>query len=226
LNNYKLLAVDFPGHGKSGWSDNKERDYNLFGFRDAIVDIIKHLNIKDFIFAGHSFGGHVAIECLPLLDNCKGIMVWGTPPTSLPLDTTRLFLPNPNMGLLFTQDLSEEELANYGEIILNTVGKDFLIDLIKQADPQFRSFLSLSLGNGKLSDEVNILKSSGIPVAFLHGVDDPLTNLEYLDNLNLPNTWKKNILHFKNSGHSIQLDNSEEFNQTLIEFADFTLKIN
>jgi len=61
LNNYKLLAVDFPGHGKSGWSDNKERDYNLFGFRDAIVDIIKHLNIKDFIFAGHSFGGHVAI---------------------------------------------------------------------------------------------------------------------------------------------------------------------
>jgi pimeloyl-ACP methyl ester carboxylesterase len=223
LKRFKLLAIDFPGHGKSKWSDNKEKDYSLTGFRDLVFDLIKQLEITEFIFAGHSLGGHVAIECLPFVDNCKGIMIWGTPPVSLPLDTSQLFMPNPDMGLLFKQDLSEAELAKYGNIILNEEDKDFLIEIIKQADPQFRSFLAQSLASGKLSDEVNILKSSGVPVAILYGVEDPLTNKDYLDKLNFPNIWKNKILLFENSGHSIQLDNPEKFNKTLSEFAEYTL---
>ena len=222
LNKYKLLAIDFPGHGKSGWSENKEKDYSLFGFRDAVVEIIQDLKIEDFIFAGHSLGGHVAIECLPQCKKCKGIMVWGTPPVTLPLDTSQLFLPNPDMDLLFKLDLSEEELAKLGKIILNDKKKDFIKEIIKQADPQFRSWFPQSLANGKLSDEVAILKSSGIPIAILHGKDDPLVNLDYLVQLDLPNIWKKKILLFENSEHSIQLDNSDEFNQILIKFADHT----
>ncbi|MCD4735379.1 MAG: alpha/beta hydrolase [Bacteroidales bacterium] len=66
------------------------------------------------------------------------------------------------------------------------------------------------------------MKSSGIPVAILNGGDDPLISKDYMDKLSLPNIWKKRILLFENSGHSIQLDNSEKFNQTLIECADFT----
>lgn len=223
LKKFKLIAIDFPGHGKSGWSNQKEKDYNLFGLRDIVVDLIKQLKIKDFIFAGHSFGGHVAVECLPLLNNCRGIFIWGTTPTTLPLDTFQLFLPNPDMVLMFKQDLSEEELAKYGKLILNEEEKDFLIEIIKQADPQFRTFISQSLADGKLSDEVAILQSSEIPVAILYGVDDPLINLNYLNKLSLPNIWKNKILLFKNSGHSIQLDNPDKFNQTLFEFAKQTL---
>lgn len=75
IQQYNLLAIDFPGHGKSTWSDNKEKDYNLLGFRDVVVELIQELKIEDFIFAGHSLGGHVAIECLPFLPNCTGIMI-------------------------------------------------------------------------------------------------------------------------------------------------------
>ena len=119
LNRYNLLAIDFPGHGKSEWSEDKDKDYSLYGFRDVVVEVIKQLRIEDFIFAGHSLGGHVAIECLPFLPNCKGIMFWGTPPIKLPLDTSQLFLPNPDMGLFFKQDLSNEELSKLAEITLN-----------------------------------------------------------------------------------------------------------
>ena len=223
LQQYRLLAVDLPGHGKSKWSDQKEKDYSVHGLRDIIVGFIQELNIKEFIFVGHSFGGHVAIECLPLIDNCKGILISGTTPFALPLDTSKFFLPNPDMGLLFKKDLSDEELLKYGRIILNSNKKDFLIDIIKQADPQFRSFLPQSFACGKLSDEIAILKSSGIPVAILHGGDDPLINKDYLDKLSLPNIWKKKVLLFENSGHSIQLDNPEKFNKTLSEFAEHTL---
>ncbi len=226
LQQFKLMAIDFPGHGKSKWSENKEKDYSLFGLRDIIVELIRELKIKDFIFAGHSFGGHVAIECIPLLDNCKGILISGTTPITLPMDTSQLFLPNPDMGLLFKQELSEEELEKYGKMVLNDDEKDFIIKLIKQADPQFRSCMPQSLANGKLSDEIAILKSSGIPIAILHGEDDPIINKNYLDKLDLPNIWKEKILLFRNSGHSIQLDNSEKFNQSLIEFACHTLKVN
>ena len=223
---YNLLAIDFPGHGKSAWSDNKEKDYSLFGFRDVVVELIQELKIKDFIFAGHSFGGHVAVECLPLLDNCKGILIWGTTPITLPMDTSQLFLPNPDMGLLFKQELSKEELAKYGKIILNDDNKEFIIKIVEKADPQFRSYLPQSFASVKLSDEIAILKSTGIPVAILHGLDDPIINKDYLDKLSLPNIWKKEILLFENSGHAIQLDNPVEFNQTLIEFAKYSFDTN
>lgn len=226
LQHCSLLAIDFPGHGKSAWSNQKEKVYNLFGLRDIVVDLINELQIKEFIFAGHSFGGHVAIECLPFLDNCKGISVSGTTPFTLPLDTSQLFLPNPDMGLLFKQDLSAEDFAKYGQMILNDAEKDFLIKIIKQADPQFRSYLPQSFASGKLSDEISILKSSGIPVAILHGEDDPLINKDYLDKLSFPNIWKRKILLFENSGHSIQLDNSDKFNRALIDFAEYSFDTN
>lgn len=224
LQHYKLMAIDFPGHGKSAWSDQKEEDYNLFGFRDIVVDLINELQIKEFIFVGHSFGGHVAIECLPHIDNCKGVLISGTAPFSLPLDTSELFLPNPDMGLLFKQGLSDEELEKYGSMILNNEKKDFLVSIIKQADPQFRPCLPQSFANGKLSDEIEILKSSGIPISILHGEDDPLINKDYLDKSSLPNVWKNKIIVIENSGHSTQLDNPDKFNQALIEFADHVLK--
>lgn len=223
LEKFKLLAIDFPGHGKSAWSDQKEKEYSLFGFRDIVVELIQELKIEDFILAGHSFGGHVAIECLPFLPSCKGIILWGTTPIILPMDTSQLFLPNPDIGLLFKQDLSREDLAKYGKLILNNDKKDFLVEIIKQADPQFRTLISQSLADGKLSDEVAILKSSRIPVAILYGGNDPLINKAYLDKLSLQNIWKKKILLFKNSGHSIQLDNPEKFNKTLSEFAEHAL---
>ncbi|MCF8405213.1 MAG: alpha/beta hydrolase [Bacteroidales bacterium] len=225
LNNYHLLALDFPGHGKSGWSGNKERDYNVFGFRDAVVEFIQELNIKDFIFAGHSLGGHVAIECLPKLSNCRGIMIWGTPPVSRPLDTSQLFMPNPDVGLFFKKDLSDEELSIIGEIVLNYENRDFIKEIVKLSDPQFRSCLTQSLADGKISDEVNILKSSEIPVAILNGDDDPIANKDYMVNLDLPGIWKNKVILFENGGHSMQMltdkhGNAIEFNKTLLEFAN------
>ncbi|MEZ5199042.1 MAG: alpha/beta hydrolase [Bacteroidales bacterium] len=223
LQKYNLIAIDFPGHGKSKWSDNKAQDYSLFGFRDVVIDVIQHYNIEEFIFAGHSLGGHVAIECLPFVENCRGIMIWGTPPIKSPLDTSKIFMPIPELGLLFKPELSGEEIDKLGEIYSSQKNSDLFKEAVKLADPQFRSYLPQSLTAGKLSDEVAILEASNVPVAILKGISDKVVNPEYLNSLKLPNLWKNNIIEIKNSGHSIQLEIPKDFNEKLIEFANYYL---
>ena len=70
---------------------------------------------------------------------------------------------------------------------------------------------------------VAVLKSSGVPIALLNGNNDPFINKEYLDKLDLPNTWKQRVLYFENEGHSLQIENTAEFNATLLDFAKFVL---
>jgi len=224
LNKYHLIALDLPGHGKSGIPENKDAIYSLTGLRDVVVDFINEHNIGDFIFAGHSLGGHIAIECLPYVSNCKGIIIWGTPPVKLPLEVSDLFFPHPDLGLFFQQHLSPKEIKRLSE---NTVSKDHAGDIVKiisQSDPEFRSILPISHSKGMISDEFEILSQSKILKAILHGKDDPFVKKDYLESLKLTNLYSEGIEYISDAGHSVQMDQPTVFNNFLIEFADQAFK--
>lgn len=82
---YRVVALDFPGFGGSSWP---LRPWDVSDFADAVAKFIKKLGIKEYVLAGHSFGGRVAIkmavggnkiEKLVLVDSAgierKGMMV-------------------------------------------------------------------------------------------------------------------------------------------------------
>ncbi len=226
LDELNLLAIDFPGHGDSQWSKNPEKEYSLFGLRDIILELIKKLKIGKFLFAGHSLGGHVAIECLPYLKNCNGIMLWGTPPVKLPLDISEVFLPNPEISLFYKSNLSDDERASLVKQLVQDKHHDLINNIIKKSDPQFRASLSQSLTEGKVSDEKKILQNSNINLALLHGSNDPIIKADYLHKLSELRLWKNNVQVIPNAGHSAQLDNYKAFNSLLLNFTNvcFTLK--
>lgn len=60
-NRYNCLAPDMRGHGFSDKTKNKDL-YNLGVFSDDLQNIIDNEQIEDFILAGYSFGGQVAID--------------------------------------------------------------------------------------------------------------------------------------------------------------------
>ncbi len=207
LNPFNLLAIDFPGHGNSHWSNNPEREYSLFGLRDITLELVEKLKIGKFIFAGHSLDGHVAIECLPYLKNCNGIMIWGTPPVNLPLDISEVFLPNPEIPLVYKPDLSDDERTRLVKQLVQDKHHDLINNIIKKSDPQFRASLSQSLAEGKVSDELEILLNSNTEIALLHGSNDPIIKADYLHKLSDLRLWKNNVQMIPNADHSAQLDN-------------------
>lgn len=224
LDGFKLIAPDFPGHGSSQRSTQPEEDYSVFGFRDVIIELVQELSLSNFIIAGHSLGGHVAIECLPYVENCKGLMSWGTPPISLPLNIDEIFYPHPDIPLFYKEQLSGYEISRLGMLVSGGVQQEMIHSVLTSTDPMFRTHLAQSLSRGELSDEIKILNSGEVPVAILHGGNDPCVKQDYLENLKLKNLYKQKVITIEKSGHSSQIECSLEFNHMLVEFANSVFK--
>ena len=67
--NYRVVAIDMPGRGKSDWLDNKE-DYNYLWsikdqpplFHNILTSLIARLDVHSVDWIGTSMGGLLGIE--------------------------------------------------------------------------------------------------------------------------------------------------------------------
>jgi len=228
INDTPLVAIDLPGHGLSQKAENPEAVYCLPGYVDAIKQLVSEFKLHDYIIVGHSLGGHIAIEAADELTGLKGIILFGTPPLGIPPDMANAFLPNPAMGLLFQKDLSDEEI----DLLCNSLADPSHIELypnlaaqLKASDGNSRTYLLHSIGAGKQKNELEIVSRLNIPVAIFHGANDPIINLEYLKNMNCPTLWENTIHIIKDSGHSPQMEKTEDFNLLLKRFYDFVFSV-
>ncbi len=57
-NNFRCIAVDLPGYGKSSKDDYP---VSMDFYADVIISLIDKLNIEKIVIAGHSMGGHISI---------------------------------------------------------------------------------------------------------------------------------------------------------------------
>ena len=57
-NEYKLIVVDFPGHGRSS---DPSSPWSVTEYARLITGLLDHLGIEEADIIGHSFGGRVAI---------------------------------------------------------------------------------------------------------------------------------------------------------------------
>lgn len=221
LGRYRIIAPDLMGHGSSGRSNNPEQDYSVNSYIGSIIELINKLSLKNVVLFGHSLGGHIAIHVLEHLKNIKGIVILGTPPLTIPPKLEEAFLPNPAFPLSFKPDLPDEEINSLAELFHNTGHQDFdlVTNSIKLADPLVRPFIGKSISTQLVTDEVDILKNAGIPVAIFHGLQDKAVNLQYLEKLRIPTLWKNKIIKI-NSSHNAFIENAEELNKNLNDFLD------
>lgn len=56
---YKIILLDLPGFGSSSLPTKK--GYNVYDYRNTILEFIQKLKLKNTIIIGHSFGGKIAI---------------------------------------------------------------------------------------------------------------------------------------------------------------------
>ena len=71
---------------------------------------------------------------------------------------------------------------------------------------------------GSHSDEIGLLKKSNIPLLVIFGEEERAVNKNYLDNESLT-LWKNKIFKIPQSGHFVNIDQPEVFNELLVEYA-------
>jgi pimeloyl-ACP methyl ester carboxylesterase len=70
---YRVIALDLPGHGKS---DKPKVDYSMAYFARAVDAVMKEAGVRRGVFAGHSMGTPIARELYRMHpDKTKGIVI-------------------------------------------------------------------------------------------------------------------------------------------------------
>ncbi len=71
---YRVIALDMPGYGKTGYSKNV--NYSVKYHSQAVSALIKKLKLKNVILVGHSYGGNVVTDLTSYNDiDLKGIVL-------------------------------------------------------------------------------------------------------------------------------------------------------
>lgn len=218
---HRLVAFDFPGHGRSSDALNPAVDYSLPAYAKAMEEIISALEIERPVVVGESLGGHVALEAAARGVQFSGIMITGTPPVGYdPEAMGKAFHQTPILALSFQEELSEEEAKLYaGHGIANPVAETdtFLSDVIR-TDGNVRTHLGESLGQGQFADEVSLVRDMDIPLSVVIGEADPYINIDYLRSLNYRNLWRNEVQIVPDCGHAPFWEQPETFNEMLMGF--------
>lgn len=196
-------------------------------FSKGISDELTKINNEtpvDYI-VGHSLGGHLAIECLPVLKNVKGITIFGTPPISKPPKLENAFFPVPEIGLFYNPELSEEEINKMAELI-SPDSKVEIFQWIKNSNPNLRICAGGSIAGGFYDCETSIVKELKYPIAVLHGEKDAFINPNYFSEIEIPTLWKNKVQVLKEASHMPQMDKPDEFNLILTEFINYCESLN
>ena len=215
---YRMVALDLPGHGQSDHLTDPA-NYNIGYLSDIVSGFIAETGLENVVLAGHSLGGHIALEAVPKLKGLAGVVVWGTPALTMPPQMDKMFLPHPGMAVLLKEEYTREEFDLLIEACgLNEADAGLVLDDFEKTDAKFRGALPASLARPETyCDESDIIRSAAFPVAVIHGERDPFVSLDYIQSLGL-DLWKGNVQSVSGSGHYPQMDNAGEFNEVLKDF--------
>jgi pimeloyl-ACP methyl ester carboxylesterase len=179
--NWKVIAPDFLGHGKSPRLEADE--YNVSNFIQCLVDVLEKESYKKLVIIGHSFGGNMAIELLNKI-KVDGICLMGSAPLTYTSDDVP-YLQVPD--LVLTDNPSQNELIidaflrNFSTALLTI---DYLKETFANTDPVFRDRLLEELYAGAFSDQLLLLEANPqAKICIMYGSEDRVLNSPFLERL-------------------------------------------
>ena len=192
-------------------------DTFFYLLKSKLIDL--HKEQKFDCIVGHSWGGHLLIESILDMEGVKGIMTFGTPFMSKPPRMEESFLPNPALALFYTKELSNEQLNQLANACLyNTKWVDYITNGMSKSSGIIRKLTPAAVASGSYNNEVEVLAQLNIPLAIIHGENEKMVNVNYYNSLNIPTLWQNKVHIISQSAHFPQLENPEDFNDTLAKF--------
>ncbi len=76
---YRMIAIDLPGHGASSDAFDPDRTYGIEGLADLALEVLERLDIDDAVVVGASLGGWVGLQMIQTFPGLVGLALTGTP---------------------------------------------------------------------------------------------------------------------------------------------------
>ncbi len=210
---FRFIALDLIGHGKSDHSDNPEQDYTIRGLSDFLIEFNKVLDLKNAVYVGHNIGANIILESFSSFNNPLGLVLLGSVPYSNPV-TKEMYSKNELYELFAKAGIDDSEVHQLAGYFVEEKTKypDFIPEIIRKADIKTRSIFYESVKKGAYKDQLEIIKKLNIPVAVYYGEYDQIINFDYLNSVEVPTIWRSIIQIIREVGHIFFYESPADFN--------------
>ncbi len=217
--NWRLIALDLPGHGESSDARDPQSTYTVTGLADCIAEVAARLGLHRFPVLGWSLGGHVAIEMAGSGNGVSGLMLCGTPPVSSGLiGMLRGFHPSFDILLASKQNFTSRDVERFQSLCFGDTSNPSFRNAIARADGRLRSVFSRAMLRGQGVDQRRTVEQADMPIAFVNGFHDPFVKLSYFSGLNIQLPFEGKAHVMEGAGHAPFWEKPESFNLLLERF--------
>lgn len=190
---FRCIALDLPGFGRSAKPSASDFDYTLSGYASLIADLLVELDVAPCFVAGHSMGGAIAMQLAiehPQTVSRLVVMDAAWHPFSMPLKARPLFMGK--VGELVFKKLYGRAL--FRDYFKNDVYNGNEVDP-EQVDAYYDEFNTTASRNAAYVVMQNIVHPSNLarlatrvreitqPTLVLWGEDDHLIPVSLADKL-------------------------------------------
>ncbi len=223
LSEFRLVAIDLPGHGASADAAEPARTYTFGGYAGMAEEVVAALGLERPVIFGWSLGGHIALEMIGRGFDARGVMISGTPPVKADLECLMAgFNIDPAAeNLTGKREFTDDDVLAYAT---HTSAADGAVDpnllaMVKRTDGRARETMFGSVVAGQALDEREIVATTAVPLAIVNGAGDPFIRHDYFDGLTYSSLWPEGVVKVEGAGHAPFLQQPWAFNELLAKFA-------
>ena len=207
LPDLRVIAVDLPGHGRSGGPGCT----SIAAYRDKLRDFVDALGLSRFILAGHSMGGAIALDYARLFpERVAGLGLIGT--------SARL-----RVAPAILDGIRTDFAATTAQMMGWMVGSAFpasarrlALQRLRESNPDVLHGDFAACDVFDLRTEVQGLP---LPALIIVGEEDQMTPPKFSESLHasLPNS---ELHRLPNAGHMVQLEQPDVVTDLLARFVE------
>lgn len=222
LYDYRIITVDLRGFGHS---DAPIHGYTYDELATDIYMVVKHLGLHDFILAGFSMGGAIAIRYITLFRGygvSKLVLLAAAVPSFVIRENYPYGMEKNDVNKLIEQAYRDrpQMVSNFGKLLFNKQQSNEIKEWFKLISYMASGIgtiqTAMSLRDEDLRGELSYIH---VPTGIFHGKEDLICPYEFAETMNKGIKGSK-LYTFEESGHAIFYDELEAFNQALFEFIE------
>ena len=232
-NDYRIISLDLPAHGLTGAVESDL--YSHKAYQNVIEQIIKILEVDKFYFVGHSMGGMIAWRyALDNLDQLNGLIIIGSaffgneqefenfqtinaPPVAFELIESKFFIRL--LEYITPRILVKEGISQsvYDQSIVTDELVDQFHDIILMEGTRVAVGMLAEVHEDDFIANPLDLKKITIPSLIIHGEEDNLVDIRFIDHFieQIPNA---KLISYPKTGHMIPMEVPLQLSEDIRQF--------
>jgi pimeloyl-ACP methyl ester carboxylesterase len=219
---YRCIGIDTRGFGKS---DKPFNGYDYDTLSDDVRGVVETLGLRDFILAGHSTGGAIAVRYMGRHNG------YGVKKLVLIAAAAPSLIKRPNFPYGIDQEIvlqiingtyrdRPQMLKEFGDMFffkhISQAFSDWFFQLGLQAAGWATAEIAKTWINEVLFDD---MKAIQVPTLIIHGIHDKIVPF-ILGEIQHEMIRNSMLVPFQFSGHGSFYDQKDEFNDILVRFIE------